>query len=301
MRENQLSYLIKPGDGYVFLREILISQMKISHSLLVKLKAQQKILVNDQPRFTNYRLQAGDLITVDLGLEEENNIPPQDIPLDIVYEDQDLLVINKAPGLAVHPVKGISDGTLANAVTYYWAQQGQSLVFRPINRLDKNTSGLILIGKSQYAHQAIFRQQQKHSMQRNYQAVVQGNVASDNGRIDLPIAHLDLSRSARTVDPSGKPAVTNFRVVKRFAGFTLLSLSLETGRTHQIRVHLSQAGHPICGDILYGQASPFIARQALHAGHLTLAHPRSGVPLQFDVSLPPDMLKLLEKLPPLGP
>jgi 23S rRNA pseudouridine1911/1915/1917 synthase len=300
MRENQLSYIVKPEDHYVFLREILISQMKISHSLLVKLKLQQKILVNAEPTFTNYRLQAGDLITVDLALEEENNIPPQDIPLDIVYEDQDLLVINKAPGLAVHPVKNIPNGTLANAVTNYWMQQGQSLVFRPINRLDKNTSGLILIGKSQYAHQAIFRQQKKHTMQRHYQAIVQGNVASDNGRIDLPIAHLDPSRSARAVDPSGKPAITNFTVLKRFAGFTLLSLSLETGRTHQIRIHLSQSGYPIVGDFLYGQPSPLIARQALHAGHLTLQHPRSGAPLEFDVPLPPDMLNLLEKLPPLG-
>ncbi len=296
MNDNTLSYVVDPQDHYIYLRDVLKSHMQISHSLLTKLKLQNKIRVNGQVTLTNYRLQADDQVTVDIDLEEENTIEPEDIPLDIVYEDIDLLVINKPPGLAVHPVKGIFGGTLANAVTYYWGQQGRSMLFRPINRLDKDTSGLILIGKSQYAHQAIFRQQKQGTVSRKYQALVEGMIQEDSGCINLPIAHLDPRFCARTIDLSGKQAITNYLVLNRYEGFTLLSLTLGTGRTHQIRVHLSQAGYPICGDVLYGSPSPLISRQALHAGQLALKQPRTGARLHFETPLPPDMVRLLEYL-----
>ena len=296
MNDNILDYVVKPADKYIFLRDVLISHMQVSHSLLIKLKLQHKIMVNDQVTYTNYRLQAGDLVTVDITLDEQNHIVPEDIPLDIVYEDPDLLVINKPPGLAVHPSKGILEGTLANAVTHYWVQQGKSLLFRPINRLDKDTSGLILIGKSQYAHPAIFRQQKQGSIRRTYLAVVKGIIHEDSGYINQPIAHIDPHCCVRTVDLSGKPAVTNYIVLKRFRDFTLLSLTLETGRTHQIRVHLSQSGFPIMGDVLYGKPSPFIGRQALHAFRLVFQQPRTGKNLQFEATLPLDIAKLLESL-----
>ncbi len=296
MNDNILSYIVNPGDDYVYLRDVMKTHLKLSHSLLTRLKQQNKIRVNGQISLTNYRLQAGDKVTVDIGLEEENTIEPEYIPLDILYEDQDLLIINKPPGLAVHPVKGISGGTLANAVTYYWTQQGRSVLFRPINRLDKNTSGLILIGKSQYAHQAIFRQQKQGTICRKYQALVDGVVQEDSGCINLPIAHPDPRLCSRAVDPSGKPAITTYQVLHRFKEYTLLSLTLGTGRTHQIRVHLSQAGYPICGDILYGNSSLLINRQALHAGQLTLQQPRTGAVLHFETSLPKDMLELIEYL-----
>lgn len=299
MNDNILSYIVKADDKYIFLREVLISHMQISHSLLTKLKLQQKIRVNDQITFTNYRLKANDLVTVDIDLDEKNNIIPQDISLEIVYEDSDLLVINKPSGMAVHPVKSISEGTLANAVSHYWIQQGRFNLFRPINRLDKDTSGLILIGKSQYAHQAVFRQQKRGTISRNYQALVEGIIEEDSGCINLPIAHINPARCKRTVDPSGKAAVTNFMVLERYDGFTLLSLSLGTGRTHQIRVHLSQAGYPICGDSLYGNPSSLINRQALHAGQLAFKQPRSRESLQFKAPLPSDMAQMLEKLKPL--
>jgi RluA family pseudouridine synthase len=294
MNYNFLHYVVKSADKYIYLRDVLISQMQVSHSLLTKLKLQHKIMVNGQVTFTDYRLQEGDLVTVDINLAEQSHIMPEDIPLEIVYEDPDLLVVNKPPGMAVHPSKGILGGTLANAVTHYWAQQGKSLLFRPINRLDKDTSGLILIGKSQYAHQAIFRQQQSGTIHRTYLAVVEGIIREESGCINQPIARLDPHHCARTVDESGKPAVTNYIVLKRFPGFTLVSLTLETGRTHQIRVHLSQSGYPICGDTLYGKPSSLINRQALHAFQLSLQLPRTGTNVNFEAALPLDIAKLLE-------
>lgn len=295
MNENLLYYLVGPDDPCLFLRDVLKSQMRISHSLLTKLKVQHKIKVNGAATFTNYRLQAGDQVTVDIALGEENNIEPLNLPLDIIYEDMDLLVINKPPGIAVHPGKDRSIGTLANAVTHYWAKQGHISLFRPINRLDKHTSGLILIGKSQYAHQAIFRQQKQGLLRRSYQALVEGLVQDDSGSINLPIAHPDPEHSQkRLVQSGGKPALTHFTVMKRYPGYTLLAITLGSGRTHQIRVHLSHVGHPVLGDTLYGRPSQFIQRQALHAGQLSFQQPRSGVCLHFTAGLPPDIAALLE-------
>lgn len=296
MNNNILSYTVNPEDNYLYLRDVMKIHLKLSHSLLTKLKQQNKIRVNDQVTLTNYRLQEGDKVTVDIDLEEENHIEAENIPLDIVYEDGDLLVINKPAGLAVHPVKGITGGTLANAVSYYWRQQSRSILFRPINRLDKNTSGLMLIAKSQYAHQAVYRQQQQGIISRRYMALAEGRVRPDRGIIDLPIAHPDPRLCVRTVAPSGKPAVTSYQVMTRFKEHTLLSLTLGTGRTHQIRVHLRQLGHPICGDTLYGRPSSLINRQALHAGRLSLLQPRSGAPMQLDIPLPQDMLAAIEYL-----
>lgn len=297
MNDNIITYIVDPEDKLVYLRDVFKKKLPVSHALLARLKVQEKIRVNGQVTRTNYRLQAGDIVTVDLNLDENNRIIPQNIPLDIVYEDADVMVINKPPGLAVHPVSNILEGTLANAVTYYWSQRGESRLFRPINRLDKGTSGLVLVGKSQYAHQAMFRQQKQGLIHRSYQAVVQGLVAEDSGCIDLPIAHADPAGSARrAVHPEGKPAVTRFAVLERYQQFTLLSLTLETGRTHQIRVHLSHLGYPICGDFIYGHASPLIDRQALHAAQISFLQPRSLKPLEFETSLPADMQQLLSHL-----
>lgn len=296
MNDDTLDYIVTIGDKHTFLRDVLVSQMQVSHALLTKLKSQHKIMVNGQVTYTNYRLKAGDIVTVNISLDEQNQIAPEYIPLDIVYEDPDLMVINKPAGLAVHPSKGIWGGTLANAVAYYWVQQGKSLLFRPINRLDKDTSGLIVIGKSKFAHQAIFRQQQRGTINRTYLAIVHGVIQDDSGCINQPIAHNDPSGPARTVDLSGKPAITNFTVLKRFEDNTLLSLTLETGRTHQIRVHLSQSGYPICGDTLYGNPSSLIQRQALHAYQLTFQQPRTGITLNLEAALPLDFASLLESL-----
>ncbi|NLV17106.1 MAG: RluA family pseudouridine synthase [Syntrophomonadaceae bacterium] len=294
---NTLIYIADPADKYVFLREILTNHLKLSHSLQVKLKAHNKIKVNGQATLTNYKLRPGDIVTVDISLEEKNEIRPIPFPIDVVYEDPDCLVINKPPGIAVHSQRGGTDITLANAVTHYWAEQGRSILFRPINRLDKETSGLVLIGKSQYAHQAIFRQQSAGAITRKYLAVVEGTMVPNIGSIDLPITQPDPDLRPRTVDPSGRRALTYFTVLKRLRGFTLLSLTLGTGRTHQIRVHLSHIGHPICGDDLYGRPSPLIGRQALHAAQLSFIQPRTGRELHLEAPVPSDIAKLLTELP----
>ncbi|NLW62630.1 MAG: RluA family pseudouridine synthase [Syntrophomonadaceae bacterium] len=293
---NSLVYVVDPKDNYVYLREVLTNRWQLSRSLQVRLKAQNKIKVNGQVTRTNYRLQPGDIVTVGIDLEETSDITPLYAPLDIIYEDPDCLVVNKPPGMAVHSPRGGPEITLANAVTYYWVRQGKTLLFRPVNRLDKDTSGLVLIGKSQFAHQAMYRQQKAGTITRRYLAVVEGIVVPDRGSIDLPIAHLDPDLRSRTVHPTGKRAVTHFNVIERFNGFTLLSLTLGTGRTHQIRVHLSHLGHPIHGDTLYGHPSPYISRQALHAGELCFHQPRSGEPIHLTVPLPDDMAELVENL-----
>lgn len=292
--DNRLVYMVDPADNYIYLREVLTNHLQLSHSLQVRLKAQNGIKVNGRVTRTNYRLQPGDIVTIDIDLEEQSEIRPIYSPLDIIYEDPDCLVINKPPGMAVHSQRGGPEITLANAVTYYWAEQGKTLLFRPVNRLDKDTSGLLLVGQSQYAHQAMFRQQKAGTITRRYLAVVEGIVSRDHGSIDLPIAQLDPELRPRTVDSSGKRAITHFNVLQRLNGFTLLSLTLGTGRTHQIRVHLSHLGHPICGDTLYGHLSPLINRQALHAGELSFNQPRTGQTLCLVAPLPRDMACVVE-------
>ncbi len=297
MDKNRLVYVCDPQDQLVYLRDVFKKKLPLSHALLARLKAQEKIRVNGAFAHTNYRLQPGDLVTVDLELEEVNPILPQAIPLDIIYEDADVIIINKPAGLAVHPVKDKMTGTLANAVTHYWQQQGKSNLFRPVNRLDKGTSGLILVAQSKYAHQALFRQQKTGQIQRRYLAVVDGEVQTDQASIELPIGRsLPGSSVFRQIDPDGKPAVTHYAVMQRFQQNTLLGLRLETGRTHQIRVHLAHLGHPVCGDSIYGQSSPLIARQALHAGWTSFLQPRTQNRLEFEVPLPADMQALLAQL-----
>lgn len=302
MSDDYLSYKCKPNDSHIFLRDVLKRELGISQSLLAKLKHEHRILVNGQPTLTNYTLQVGDVVTVNIALEENNHIPPTEMPLDIIYEDQDLLVIDKPPGLSVHPVKDPAKITLAHGVSYYWRQQGIRTLYRPINRLDKDTSGLVLIARSQYAHQAIFQQMKQGDIHRRYYAVVEGEVTEDNICIDLPIAHPDSENSSRrAVDAAGKTAVTHLTVVQRYKCFTLIELTLGTGRTHQIRVHLSHLGYPVCGDILYGRPSTLIARQALHAYQLNIYQPRTRSPLQFNAPLPTDMAELIRRLSPRHP
>lgn len=298
MEKNELSYYVQDGDTCSYLRDVLKYRLGISRSLLNWLKEEQRIRVNNQITRTDYRLQAGDLVSVDIGLQEQNPIEPVDIELDIVYDDADLLLLNKPPGLAVIPRgRNSKEPTLANGVSFHWKRQGASCLFRPINRLDKDTSGLILIGKSQYAHQAIFRQMKKGILKRTYLAVVEGGPPRESGCIDLPIAHLDPKTSAiRSVDKAGKPAVTYFRVIQRLNEASVLSLTLATGRTHQIRVHMSHLGCPVYGDVLYGKPSDLINRQALHASRLRFIQPRTGETLEFEAPLPNDIGCLLTRL-----
>jgi len=289
MENTQITYTAGASEQDTFLRDILADKLLLSHSLLVQLKQQHKIKVNGYPARTNYRINAGDFITIDMDLSEKNEIIPEPIPLDIVYEDEDFLVVNKPAGMSIHPSRLGGTGTLANAVTYYWHGLGKSTLFRPINRLDRDTSGLVLIGKSQFAHQGIFKQQKSGKIERQYIALVEGVMEKEKDRIDQPIARPDVKKRRRIVDPGGQSAVTNYQVLEKYPEHTLLSLRLETGRTHQIRVHMSFIGHPVCGDFLYGFTSPLIDRQALHAHRLRFIHPRSGKEVILDAHLPADI------------
>ncbi|HWS29670.1 MAG TPA: RluA family pseudouridine synthase [Clostridia bacterium] len=297
MEENLLTYVVDPNDHLIYLRDVFKQKLPLSHALLARLKAQEKIHVNGEFAHTNYRLQPGDRVTVDLNLNETNPIQPQNLPLDIVYQDADVMVINKPAGMAIHPVKEKTRDTLANAVTYYWLQQGESQLFRPVNRLDKGTSGLVLVAKSKFAHQAMYKQQRQSLVHRCYLAVVEGIMREEQGCVDLPIGRSQPGSSVfRIVDDDGKPAVTNFTVLKRYGDKTLVSLQLLTGRTHQIRVHMSHIGHPVCGDVIYGCASSLIERQALHAGWTSFLQPRTQIRMAFEVPLPPDMQQLIARL-----
>ncbi|ADY55403.1 pseudouridine synthase, RluA family [Syntrophobotulus glycolicus DSM 8271] len=296
MNNTPLTYTAGAQDENTFLRDLLASKLLLSHSLVVRLKHQNKIQVNGQLVHTNYRLQAGDFVTINIDLSEENNIIPESIPLDIVYEDEDFVAVNKPAGMSIHPSRLGGTGTLANAVTYHWQGLGRNILFRPINRLDKDTSGLVLIGKSQFAHQGIFNQLKQHKIDRRYIALVERALTRDHGHIDQPIARPDANKRRRIVHPAGQAATTHYQVLDRYPDHTLLSLKLETGRTHQIRVHLSYIGHPVSGDLLYGFASPLIKRQALHADRIRFTHPRSGKEVILDIPLAQDMQTAVDYL-----
>lgn len=297
MKDTLLTYTAATEDQDAVLRDILKARFNLSQALTARLKWQYRIKVNGQWTRTNHRIRPGDVITVDVDFSEENLILAENLPLDIVYEDEDFLVVNKPSGMAIHPSKAGGTGTLANAVTFDWQKAGIRTLFRAINRLDKDTSGLVLIGKTQFAHQGVFVQDEHHGIRKRYIALAEGRLAKDSGTIDQPIACLDPSKRQRTVHPSGQPAITHYKVLERLPGHTHLSFELETGRTHQIRVHMQYIGHPLCSDPLYGHPSPWISRLALHADEMTFVHPRSGkevilrIPLSADIQWAVDRLR----------
>lgn len=259
------------------------------------------VRVNGGAVKANYRLETGDQVDVTVPEPEPAELVPEDIPLDVVYEDRDVIVVNKPRGMVVHPAPGHARGTLANALLHHCRDlSGVGGQRRPgiVHRIDKDTSGLLMAAKHDTAHQRLSEQLADHSVIRKYLAVVQGRLPHDRGTIDAPIGRDPRDRKRFAVDArNGKPAVTHFTVVERFAGHTLVELQLETGRTHQIRVHLHYLGHPLEGDPVYGRRrGALLDGQALHAFALGFRHPASGEPMLFEAPLPDDMERLLEKL-----
>lgn len=243
------------------------------------------------------QLKKGDLLTVRVTNRESQvdneYIPPIEMPLSVLYEDEDVLVIDKAPFLPVHPSMGNRDKTLANGVAFYMKQQGAEFVFRPIHRLDKNTSGAILLGKNAHSAGVLGEDLKKQKIRRSYLAILQGALPQEEGTIDAPIARLPGSAIARCVMEKGERAVTHYKVLSVGKGYSLVRLWLETGRTHQIRVHMAHLGAPVAGDFLYGKEEMAIPRQALHSETLQFSQPISGEPLFFRAPLPEDMRKLM--------
>ena len=232
----------------------------------------------------------------------ETALPPQDIPLDVVYEDDDVIVVNKPTGLVVHPAPGHPDGTLVNALLHHCGDSlsGIGGEKRPgiVHRIDRDTSGLIIAAKNDAAHLALSAQLKDHSLSRTYECLVTGNMKQDSGTVDAPIGRSSADRKKMAVVPTGRRAVTHWEVVARYPGVTHLRCRLETGRTHQIRVHMAYIGHPILGDTVYGAKKPVpgLTGQCLHATGLRFIHPRTGEPVELHCPLPPEFTAMLQKL-----
>ncbi len=270
---------------------------------LQKLIDNQAVLVNGQESSKNYKLKAQDCVTVEIPEPVELDVCPQNIPLEIVYEDDALLVVNKPKGMVVHPAPGNPDGTLVNALLYHCGDSlsGINGVIRPgiVHRIDKNTSGLLMIAKNDAAHQSLAAQIKEHSFLREYEAVVYGRVQEDSGTVCAPIGRSKADRKKMCVTAqNSKEAVTHFTVLRRYRRFTHIRCRLETGRTHQIRVHMAYLGHPVAGDEVYGPKKVItqLNGQCLHAKVLGFVHPVTGQWMQFDSDLPDYFIRFLASL-----
>ena len=278
----------------------------LTRASIQKLCQDGEVSLNGRPVSKSYRVAEGDILSVRIPDPQPLEAAPQDIPLDIVYEDPDLVVVNKPKGIVVHPAAGNPDGTLVNALLYHCKGElsGIGGVVRPgiVHRIDKNTSGLLVIAKNDVAHLSLADQVKQHSFTRIYDAVVYGSFQDDQGTVDAPIGRHPTDRKKMCVTAkNSKDAITHFQVVDRFQGFTHIRCRLETGRTHQIRVHMAHIGHPVAGDDVYGpkKCITSLNGQCLNASVLGFVHPRSGEYLEFRTDLPPyfiDFLKTLRKL-----
>ena len=265
------------------------------------------VLRNGKPAKKNDKLNMGDTVDVTIPEVRETEIVPTDIPLDIVYEDEDVLVINKPKGLVVHPAAGHQDDTLVNGLLFSKAGElsGINGELRPgiVHRIDKDTSGLLAVAKNDLAHTVLASQLKDHSMARTYDAIVCGILKEDSGTVDAPIGrHPSDRKKMCVIARNSKEAVTHWEVVKRYRGYTHIRCKLETGRTHQIRVHMASIGHPILGDTVYGHKKPELGQdsQCLHAGALCFRHPRDGRPIMVFAPLPEYFQKVIEKLEKIG-
>ena len=258
------------------------------------------ILVNNQRKKARYAVKLGDVISYELPKEEVLDYQPEDIPIEIVYEDSDVAVVNKPQGMVVHPSAGHTSGTLVNALLYHVKDLSTiNGVVRPgiVHRIDKDTSGLLMIAKNDKAHQALAQELKEKKSLRQYVAIVHGNLPNDRGVIEAPIGRSDKDRKKQAVTAKGKPALTRFQVLEHFGDFTLVELTLETGRTHQIRVHMAYIGHPIAGDPVYGPRKTLAGHgQFLHAKTLGFTHPTTGELMTFSVDVPAIFQETLEKL-----
>lgn len=278
---------------------------EVSRSYIQKLIKEGHVSVNGKPVKANYKLGAGDEISVEIPEAKEPDILPEDIPLDILYEDQDILVVNKPKGMVVHPAAGHYGGTLVNALMYHCKDSlsGINGVMRPgiVHRIDMDTTGSLLVCKNDEAHRILAEQLKEHTIRREYHAIVYGNIKEDTGTVDAPIGRHPTDRKKMSINhKNGKQAVTHYEVLERFGNFTYIRCRLETGRTHQIRVHMASLHHPLLGDEVYGPSSrppfPGLKGQVLHAKILGIYHPATGEYVEFDAPLPQYFVDLLQKL-----
>ena len=308
------TYILVEEDEELYIKELLQRRFHYSSRLIRKLKAEGGVSVNGKPARLRQKGRAGDVLRVRFP-RESSYFEPEDIPLAVVYEDDDLLVVNKQPGLVVHPTKNYQTGTLANALAFWMQKREVDYKTRFVNRLDRDTSGLILIAKNAHCQKAIADQMDRQQVRKCYLAIVHGCPDQEEGIIDLPIDKDPDHAARRKVMDPGYASRTRYRVLERFAGsagggqipgYGLLELTLESGRTHQIRVHLSHMGWPVVGDELYGSLygytpeNDLMKRQALHACELELTQPSTGERIRVEAELPEDMAQCLREIRSIG-
>ena len=282
-------------NKYQTVKEVIKQEFAISERLFLKLKRNQKVFVNNQVALPNQLIHSDDCILVDLSFDEQSeNIVPTQMDLNIVFEDDAMLIVNKLPNLPVHPSMAHFADSLSNGVQHYFMQNKIKTKIRPVNRLDKDTSGLVIFAKNEYVQENLSRQMQTHLFQKSYQAILVGNLTEKTGTIDAPISRKEGSIIEREINVAGQKAITHYHLMKNFKDYCLVEFQLETGRTHQIRVHSKHIGHPILGDTLYGKTSEFISRQALHAYKIEFFHPLTKEKTTFEIPLPRDISLLLK-------
>lgn len=298
MRFKMILEYIKNNDNYNTVRQVVTGKFNISYNLLLKLKKNNKILLNENLTYLDKEITNGDSITINIDFEEDNsNIVPTKMDLSILYEDEYLLIIDKPAGIPVHPSVIHFEDSLSNGVKYYFDTINLHKKIRPVNRLDRNTSGIVLFAKNEYIHDMLSKQMQNKQFQKEYIAICEGVFDKKQDTINVPIARKANSIIERCVSPSGDAAITHYLVLneicKNDQTFSEILVNLETGRTHQIRVHMAYIGHPIIGDSLYGHESNLINRQALHAYKVEFMHPITSKKLEIQSELPADIQNLI--------
>lgn len=294
----KLEFKVTDENKYFNIKEILKCHFEISDRLLVKLKKHKKIFLNGIPSFVTTTVKTNDIISIDLDFEEETeNIVSTKMNLDILYEDEAFLILNKPFGIPVHPSILHFKDSLSNGVKYYFNSISLNKKIRPINRLDKDTSGIVIFAKNEYIQEALIKQMKNNTFKKEYFSILEGTLKESIGTINAPISRKEGSIIEREINENGDIAITHFELIKKFTKnnkkLSLVKFILETGRTHQIRLHSKHIGHPILGDSLYGSSSCLISRQALHAYKVTFIHPISKKEIIIEIDLPEDMKNII--------
>ena len=286
---------------YQTIKEVLKSHFRISDRLLTKLKKNNKIYLNNENKYIDYKIKINDIIRVNLDFNEKSeNIVPKKIILDILFEDEALLIVNKSSNMPVHPSILHFEDSLSNGIAYYFEEKNVKTKIRPVNRLDKDTSGIVIFAKNEYIQESLIKQMKSCKFQKKYYAILENYIDSSPIIINAPIARKVGSVIEREINDNGADSLTHLEVIRNFKyssiKLSFVNLILETGRTHQIRVHSKYIGHPILGDTLYGHPSSLISRQALHAYKISFIHPLTKEKICVEAPLPNDMKKILDEI-----
>lgn len=291
----KLIYIVK-DKTYKNINQILNNEFNISTRLLSKLIKNKKILLNEIPVDTRISIKIGDIITILLDIEENNsNIVPTKMNLAIVFEDDGMLIVDKPSRIAIHPSIAHYTDSLSNGIRHYFDEIGLKKKIRPVNRLDKDTSGLVIFAKNEYIQECLIKQMKDNTFKKEYLCLASGVFKEKVGTINAPIARKSDSIIERCIDMNGQPSITHYKVIKEYGDYSLVKCILETGRTHQIRVHMAHIGHPLLGDTLYGNKSDLIDRQALHCYKLTFLNPITKLEQIVECSIPDDFKKITDK------